>query len=229
VSEMRGSVVIAVFCALVLASPVHAQERPVSFNIGAGVTATTGEVHSQFGSGFNFDAGLTFRLTDAVGFLAEYQFNDFGKKAVSLATNLPTDAPTRFDVNHRMHVGSFDMVFKPRTSGRVGGYLLVGPGVYNRVVELTTPDVGLIRVCNPWWYVCYQVPVAVDQVVGSRSSTDVGINVGGGVTFKIGGSASFYVEARYHYVWGPAVEDPSTGESVKANGTYFPITFGIRF
>ena len=226
---MRRSILMMALGALVLASSARAQDRPVSFNIGAGVTATAGEVKSHFGSGFNFDVGLTFRITETIGFQTEYQYNDFGKKEVSLASNLPTDAPTQFDVNHRMHVGSFDLMFKPRTSGRVGGYLLVGPGVYNRVVELTTPTVGFIRVCDPWWYVCFPGRVPVDQVVGSRSSTDIGVNVGGGATFKVGDSSSVYVEARYHYVWGPTVEDPTTGESVKANGTYFPITFGFRF
>ncbi|MDH5237637.1 MAG: porin family protein [Acidimicrobiia bacterium] len=226
---MRVWIAIAAWGALMVASPALAQDRPVSFNIGGGFTATTGDVHDQFGSGFNFDAGLTFRVTDMVGFQGEYQYNYFGSKDVDLATNLPTDAPTRFEVNHRMHVGSFNLVLKPPTTGRVGGYAIVGPGVYNRVVELTTPSVGLIRVCNPWWYVCYPTAVPVDQVIGSRNSTDFGINVGGGVTFEIGDSASLYVEARYHYIWGPTVEDPSTGESFKANGTYFPITVGFRF
>jgi len=226
---MRPAVVIIALSALMLASPAHAQDRPVTFIIGAGVTATAGEIKTNFGSGFNIDLGATFRLTDAIGFQAEYQFNDFGRKQVDLATNLPTDAPTTFDVKHRMHVGAFDLVFKPKMNGGASGYLLVGPGVYNRSVDLTTPGVGYVRVCNPWWYICYGGPVAVDKVIGSRGSTDIGINFGGGVSFPLGDSASFYVEARYHYIWGPTVDDPTTGEAVKANGKYFPITAGFRF
>jgi len=38
-----------------------------------------------------------------------------------------------------------------------------------------------------------------------------GVNFGGGIT--LGTEARFYIEARYHYVWGP----------------YFPLTFGFRF
>jgi opacity protein-like surface antigen len=228
---MTRSIVTLALGAALLATPAYAQDKPVSFNIGAGVTATTGDVNTNFGNGFNFNAGLTFRLTDTMGFLTEYQYTYFGEKEVLVPTNLPSEpsTSTQFFLNHRMHVGSFDLVFKPTTSGRVGGYILFGPGVYNRVAEVTTPAIGLVTVCDPYWYVCYPAPVPVDQVVGSRSSTDFGINLGGGVTFKMGESALFYVEARYHYVWGPSVENPSTGESESANGTYFPITFGFRF
>ena len=58
--------------------------------------------------------------------------------------------------------------------------------------------------------------------------TDFGMNFGGGVSFPMGDSASFYIEARYHYIWGPT--DGLDGKSYgKANGQFFPITGGIRF
>ena len=50
---------------------------------------------------------------------------------------------------------------------------------------------------------CYPVAVSVDNILGDRSSNDFGINIGGGVTF--GGEAKFYIETRYHYVWGPTI------------------------
>ena len=80
----------------------------------------------------------------------------------------------------------------------------------------------------------------VDQVVGSRSSTDFGMNFGGGVDFRFHEHSSFYVEVRYHYVWGPTIAsgnvpaNPIAGSDVvtstqKANGQFLPITFGFRF
>ena len=59
-------------------------------------------------------------------------------------------------------------------------------------------QVGVITVCDPYWLICYPTAVSTDAIVGDRSSTDFGINVGGGVNF-----GAFYAEARYHYVWGP--------------------------
>jgi opacity protein-like surface antigen len=74
----------------------------------------------------------------------------------------------------------------------------------------------------------------VDQVIGSRSSTDFGMNFGGGVDFKFHEHSSFYVEVRYHYIWGPTISSslvpPSGGPStLKANGQFLPLTFGFRF
>jgi opacity protein-like surface antigen len=86
--------------------------------------------------------------------------------------------------------------------------------------------VGIASVCDPYWYVCYPVAVPVDQIVGDRSSTDFGMDFGGGVSF--GGSVRFFVEARYHYVWGSDFTLPD-GSTRNTNSQYFPITFGIRF
>jgi len=51
---------------------------------------------------------------------------------------------------------------------------------------------------------------------------------GGGYSYKLSALASFFVEARYHYVWGPEVNNGSGGTK-KANAQFFPITFGFRF
>jgi hypothetical protein len=53
------------------------------------------------------------------------------------------------------------------------------------------------------------------------------MNVGGGVTF--GRQSKFYVEFRYHYVWGPKIDAASSTATTSTNVQYFPITFGFRF
>jgi hypothetical protein len=100
--------------------------------------------------------------------------------------------------------------------------------MYYRSVSLTTPDVGFTTYCDPYWYVCTAGIVEVDQVIGDRSSWDAGINFGGGVTFGWGENALFYVESRWHYIWGPEFLDVD-GLAQNANGQYFPVTFGFRF
>jgi hypothetical protein len=75
----------------------------------------------------------------------------------------------------------------------------------------------------------------VDNIVGERSSTDFGMDFGGGVTF-----GPVYAEVRYHYIWGPKIEaqtvnplsTPSSTDSLvgkNANGQFLATTFGIRF
>ena len=64
---------------------------------------------------------------------------------------------------------------------------------------------------------------------GDDPDFDFGVDFGGGVNVKLGDRGSLYVEARYHYIWGPEVTDPRDNSTKKANGQFFPITFGVRF
>ena len=104
-----------------------------------------------------------------------------------------------------MQYGTANVVFQA-PHGHVRPYGLVGMGVYYRPIKVTTPAVGYVPgYCDPWWYVCYPGGfVPVDKIVGERSSTDFGMDFGGGVNF-----GAIYAEFRYHYIWGP--DDRSAG------------------
>jgi opacity protein-like surface antigen len=84
--------------------------------------------------------------------------------------------------------------------------------------------------CDPWFYWCYPGGIVpVNYILGEQSSTDVGMDFGGGVNIAMTHSASVYVEARYHYIWGPELKNSAGVSQGKANGQFFPITFGFRF
>jgi hypothetical protein len=140
-----------------------------------------------------------------------------------------------------MHLGDFNIVYRPGGPDHsVGGYLLGGGGIYHRIVQLTTPSVGYTSYCDPYWYVCYPALVSVDTIIGDRSSNDFGMDFGGGLTF--GKEGKFYIETRYHYVWGKKIT-PTTVTTLpteattpaqctngcSTNASYFPLTFGFRF
>jgi len=133
--------------------------------------------------------------------------------------------------NHQMHIGSFNLIYKGQSSEHpFGGYVLGGLGIYHRIVQLTSPSVGYTTVCDPYWYVCYPGLVSVDTIIGDRSSNDFGMDFGGGITF--GHEAKFYVESRYHYVWGRTITtDAGTAcaGGCTTNAGYFPLTFGVRW
>jgi opacity protein-like surface antigen len=114
------------------------------------------------------------------------------------------------------------------TSGRTSAFLIGGLGAYHRAVQISTPETGLVTVCAPGWFICFPTLVSADQVVGSRSTTDPGVSVGGGVSYRLSDLGSIFVEARYHYVWGPDVQNPSGG-TTSASAQIFPITVGVRF
>ena len=116
-----------------------------------------------------------------------------------------------------------------RQFGVVNFYGLAGLGYYHRIIELTSPAVGYATVCDPYWLVCFPAAVSVDQIFGSRSSNDFGINFGGGVEF--GHEAKFFIEARYTAVFGGTVTPPAgvTVANTSTTVSYFPLMFGVKF
>jgi opacity protein-like surface antigen len=210
-----------------------AQDKPVTFNLGAGPFWPSGEVGDRFDTGFTIPVGITANLTDTVGLQFEYMFARMNGPSATLSGTNDNGVPAsiQLDTNHYMHTGTFNVVVGEQRARGAGGYAIGGLGFYRRSVQLTTPSVGFATVCDPWWWVCFPVAVPVTQIIGTRSSTDLGFNVGGGVTF-----GNFYAEVRYHYVRGPEFAVPAqlplpggqTG-NVRATGHYLPVNFGVRF
>jgi opacity protein-like surface antigen len=236
--------VTALFAILVAAGPAAAQDnKPVDFNIGFGATIPTSGFKDSFDTGWKGSFGATFNINEHVGVQAEYSYLRMNGPErtinVSVTPSGPLSSTQLIESNQQMHVGSFDLVFKSQAPDRaVGGYVLGGAGIYHRMIQLTSPAVGYTTFCDPYWYVCYPAAVSVDNILGDRSSNDFGVDFGGGVTF--GHEAKFYVEMRYHYVWGPTIN--STASTLPAaagvtncsggcssNASYFPITFGVRW
>jgi len=221
---LRKVGLVFVAAAMAATSAAAQDVKPIQLTIGGGWTSVLGPAKDHVGQAGNFTLGVK-------------------KKQLSLpvypAPNGSTGVPTNFYADGNMQYGDFNVLLHAPTKGKAKPYGIVGAGVYYRPVNITTPAVGYTTVCDPYWYVCYPALVSVDQVVGSRSSTDFGMNVGGGVDFRFHEHASFFVEVRYHYIWGPTIPSgnvptqPIAGVSppsnLKANGQFLPITFGFRF
>jgi opacity protein-like surface antigen len=235
------------FAALVAAAPAAAQtsvvatsapdEKPVQFTIGGGYTGVYGAAKDRVGSGGNFTIGVLFKTSSVFGIQGEYGWNGMKQKQLSLPVSpqpIAGAVPTDFFADANMQYGAANLIFSPAMGGKTAPYFLTGLGVYYRPVSISTPGVGYTTICDPYWYVCYPAVVPVERIVGKRSSTDFGMNFGGGVNFAIKDSTSMFVEVRYHYIWGPTIDTanvPVGGapKSLKANGQFLPITFGFRF
>lgn len=222
---------------VVAAAPAAAQDvKPVQLNIGGGFTGVYGAASDRIGNGGHFNLGVIFNVSPVVSLQGEYGWNGMQKKNIQLPVSVnPLDAgvPTDFFADGNMQYGDFNLLLHAPNSSKVQPYAVTGLGIYYRPVNVTTPAVGFTTICDPYWYVCYPAAVPVDQVVGSRSSTDFGMDFGGGVNYKMGEHTSLYFEVRYHYIWGPEIVSatPLSGSSTptKANGQFLPITVGFRF
>jgi hypothetical protein len=223
--RMIGGVILAGLVAM--SSPASASDKPLSFSIGGGIATPVGGVGDSLGKGGQVTLGLSYDVQPRITVFGEYNFSSLGQKQLDLPQPLVTD-PQTFAGNGWYQYGGGGVTFTPWQSGRSGVYMLGGIGVYYRSVYVSTPATGLVTVCNPAWFLCFPTAVAVDEVVASRGSTDPGVSFGGGFTYRLSDLASFFVEARYHYVWGPDVPAQSGGTQ-KADGKFFPVTFGFRF
>ena len=227
-------VTLAVSALTVLPVTAQAQDK-VKISFGGGVTTPNSEVKDHLGNGFNINFGVEVKVSPVIGIEGLYSFNGLGDKRISVpvsGTPGGTPVPTDFFAGMNMQYGTVNLVVQ-KPDGGVRPYGLVGMGVYYRPIEVTTPGIGFVPgYCDPWWYVCYPGGfVPVENVVGERSSTDFGMDFGGGLNF-----GAIYAELRYHYIWGPTVAEtgpiqplPGVSSERKANGQFLVTTFGVRF
>lgn len=220
---------------LAAAAPARAQgDNPVHVNLGGGFTMPLSNVSDRFGTGGAFTLGMIFDPPDApwFGMQAEYGFNKLGGEERQIQVYPSPTATTSgtgiIESHHNLHYFNFNGIFRAASGSGFSPYAIGGGGMYYRTVSLTTPDVGFTTLCDPYWYVCYPALVEVDRVIGDRSGWDPGIDFGGGFTVRVGETSLFYVETRWHYMWGPEYTD-GAGVTRNANGQYFPVTFGFRF
>jgi hypothetical protein len=234
---MKKLIVAVIGAILIAAMPAQAQyaDRPVHVNIGGGIAIPVSDVSERFGTGGSFSIGLLIEPPQApmFAFQVEYAYNALAgedKQIPLYATPfvLTPDGSGLIESHHNMQYFNFNGILKPGGDSMLKPYVTGGGGVYYRAVSLTTPSVGYTTYCDPYWYACYPALVEVDRIIGDRGGWDPGINIGAGLTFKLGESALFYVETKWHYMWGPEFTDVE-GVTQKANGQYFPVTFGFRF
>lgn len=193
----------------------------VGFNIGGGVSLPISNAEGRFQTGGGFQLGVTYNFTQSLGVQAEYFHSSYGIRSDVLSSN-------GVDGNHSMQYGDLNVVYRVLPSRPFGVYVLGGPGIYHRRVQITQfAGTAVVPYCDPWLFFCYNSPVAVDQVLGSRSRTDFGLNAGVGLGLRLfGGPILVYVEGRYHYVFSGTIDTPAGPR--KADGQYLPIMFGFR-
>ncbi|MBF5043099.1 MULTISPECIES: outer membrane beta-barrel protein [Myxococcaceae] len=192
---------------------------PVFGFVGGGPSIPMGKTGDRFNVGYGFNAGVGFNFNRYLGAQVEAYWSHYG-------VNGNIFNSTALDANHRMQYGTVDIVGNVVRSGPFTAYLLGGGGLYYRRVELTQfAGTTVVPVCDPWLFYCYPSAVSVETILGSRSSTDWGINGGVGFSVRVAGGLRLYAEGRYHYIFGPELANSNE----HANGDYIPIMFGLRF
>jgi hypothetical protein len=237
---MRRVLSLLFVAAAVAAAPAQAQDEepphllPFEVHVGGGYTFQQSDTRQYLGDGWHINAGLTLALNRIFGLQGEYSFHGLGDKTVYLpALEVPEGAilrPVRATTS--LHYLNLNLVIKAPTKKRTKPYVIAGIGAYYRPIEVTTPTAGYVPgYCYPY-YGCWPGGIVVtDQILRSSSVTNFGMDFGGGLYVLMDKSAGggFYIESRYHYIWGPEVKNEAGVSFGHANGKFLPITIGLRF
>jgi opacity protein-like surface antigen len=195
---------------------------PFGWNFGGTLNVPLSSTADRINVGGGFAAGLTYNVSPYTGLQFEYGGNWSTLKSGKLANNgvSGTASFQYFNLN---------VVVRPGRAGHVGFYLIGGGGLYYRYAAITkVTGTTIAPYCDPWLYYCSAVPVPATSVLGTRDSWDWGLDAGLGIAFAVAPPIRLYLEARYHYVFGPSFTD-SSGVKHTADGQYLPITLGLRF
>jgi len=167
--------------------------------------------------GGNFTGGLGLRFSPRFSLLGEYQFMD-DKLPGSFIAAVGTQGG-----NAHIWSLTLDPVIDlfPKSVNSV--YVTGGGGFYRKVTNFTEPATG-----EQCYYYCY--PVTENETVYHFSSNQGGVNLGLGLSHRIGGAygdgqMKLFAEARYVWIDTP----PQSSYDGTGRTETIPVTLGLRF
>ncbi len=200
--------------------PPPENERGVAFEFAATGSFPLGATENRFNPGAGFLIGVGYDFSKTFGLLGEYSLTWFDVKSSVLPQ-------ADINGNQLIQSGTAQGLLNLVNTESAGFYLIAGGGLYFRRVEITRfegTSVGTF--CDPWLLVCYPTAVPVEDVLGSVTATDFGVNAGLGGFLRLGPYVKLFLEARYHFIWGDEINTPSGPRD--SNAQFLPINFGIR-
>jgi len=203
--------------AVLAAGSASAQDRPLTITLGGAAVGPLSDSADRFRTGFGATIGATWHTSLQTGIRVDYVWSRLGVQGDWPVE--PLAAPIAVKPRIQFLTAAFAFQAPP---AKIQPYALAGVGIYRRSVTLGSSGTGTVSVCDPWWLVCDPQAVAVNRVTGSRSTTDLGLNVGAG--FR---SGRFFAEIRFHFTWGPTFTTASGTRT--ATGKFLPLTLGVMF
>jgi hypothetical protein len=181
--------------------------------IGNDTSSSSGGPFITWGGNFTVGGGL--HLNKYLSLLAEYQFID-DKLPGSFIAEVQTQGGNA-------HIWSFTLApvvdLFPKKTNSI--YVTGGGGFYRKVTNFTEPE--YVEYCDYYCEIYSQ-----NETVYHFSSNQGGMNLGFGITHKVGGPASkmkLFAEARYLFLDTPGIHE-TTGTGTTG---LIPVTLGVRW
>lgn len=220
---------------LCAAAPAAAQDDlPAgSVMVAGGLTMPLGAASDAMGAGWNVGVGGTARVAPGIGLRADYLYSRFASATetwnVDFGPFLPAFMEVPVRAKSQMHIGSLDVVWGRRVSPGARAYVMAGPSLFHRRVQITgNGPQGRVTACDPQWLQCPSAPLAFDRALGIKTSSDIGFNLGAGIAFRAGLTALLTIEARYFQVRGPSYQ-ATDGRSASGTARFVPVSVGLSF
>jgi hypothetical protein len=188
--------------------------KRLAFEAGGGFNAPIGNDSPVISWGGNFTVGGGLRLEKHISVLAEYQFMDN-----KLPGGLIADAGAQGGHAHIWSL-TLDPVIDLFPARKNDIYVTGGGGFYRKVTSFTDPEE--VEEC---YYFC---TVGTENVVVSHfSSNQGGLNLGVGITHKLGSDEHLKAFAEVRYLW---INTPQVGSYDGLGRTeLLPVTVGVRW
>jgi Outer membrane protein beta-barrel domain len=230
---MKNSVPLGI-AVIVLASlqPLHGQmegsacadECKINTNLAAVVNVPLNPAAQFVTVGWGLAAGIGYNFNKRNAIIAEFMWNRTYPGGDSLQPLRTVLQAGNLNAYNDFYLLTGNYRFEQRGQF-FGTYLIGGGGLYVRYAHLSQ-SVTVIGAGTPctsswlWWgFNCSAGFVNVSQTLASTTSSVLGGNAGGGMTFRIGDAPyRIYTEARYHYA-----------PTKRINSQFVTVAVGLRY
>lgn len=161
-----------VIAALVALSATTAFAAKSSVGLGLGTSIPIGDLGDAAGIGFHFGGEYDYMASDNLAYGGELAYHKLGSKDVSVGT---VSVNSEFSVIQYTVHGKYLMP----AQGDMQPWLKLGVGMYSGKAKVESNVLG---------------------ASGESTSTDFGLNFGGGANWKINDSMGWGLKAAYHYI-----------------------------
>ena len=181
-----------------------------------GYTVAAGEAANFVNNGWNLGTGVQWRLGPGPVWLRlDFQYNR-NNATPQLLNEGSAVNQTRVDHGWTdLWSNDLDAVYYLALSRGIHAYFMAGGGGAIRRISLTRTVNNGGPSCLDWAGLCANGGYAGDVLVGSKTTGRWELNAGAGLNFAIGGTDSFFVEARYMEMETPV------------RTVFVPIRFGL--
>ncbi len=205
-------------------SALNNLDSKLDVHIGGGPATPVGTTSNFAGLNGNVQVGAGYKFNRHSSIVGEFFWQGLPPNRKAIVQILQAGVTPNLQLHTSSNVYAMTAEYMYRREGtRFGYYGIGGGGWYDRYSQLKNYTIAPGTVCTSYWdwwgFQCATGLVPTDNVLATKGVNSIGVNVGGGLTIRLGDSGlKVYIESRYHYA-------PSNRLSTQM----VPVTFGFRW